>query len=155
MVPNGTYTRWSLGHERLGRGRAQLLTKCTAITAGGGRCQGVAIDDSSGLCHAHHPDRAERRKRAASKGGRRGGRGRTHPDLTSLKQDVRHVIDSVLDGTVGHSPGGVALQGFNVLLRAAKLELDIREQQDLIARLEELETALQEQHGGGRYGTSG
>ena len=131
------------------------MTKCTAITAGGGRCQGVAIDDSSGLCHAHHPDRAERRKQAASKGGRRGGRGRPQTDLTSLKADVRHVIDEVLAGTVGHSPGAVALQGYNTLLRAAKLELDIREQQDLVARLEELEAALQLQNEGGRYGISG
>ena len=111
---------------------------CTAITQGGGRCKGVAID-SSGLCHAHHPDRAEQRRRAARKGGKRGGRGRPGTDLADLKRDVRSVIDGVLAGTVLQGPGAVALQGFNVLLRAQKVELDVREQQELIERIEALE----------------
>jgi hypothetical protein len=52
------------------------LTSCTAITQGGGRCKGIAID-GSGICHARHPDRAGSRRRFASKGGKRGGRGAT------------------------------------------------------------------------------
>ena len=128
------------------------MGRCSGITAAGARCKGQAISDSE-YCISHDPDRADTRKRRAAKGGRRGGRGRPQVELASLKTDVRHVIDSVLDGTVGHSPGAVALQGFNVLLRAQKLELEIREQADLIQRLEELEAALELQHEPGRYGT--
>ena len=123
------------------------MTSCTAITQGGGRCKGIAID-SSGLCHAHHPDRAEQRSRAARKGGQRGGRGRPGADLGDLKRNVQKVIDDVLAGNVPHAPGAVALQGYNTLLRATKLELDIREQTELIERLEELEQALEGQRGG-------
>ena len=125
------------------------MASCTAITQGGGRCKGVAID-SSGLCHAHHPDRAEQRSRAARKGGQRGGRGRPGADLTDLKRDVRKVIDDVLAGNIQQGPGAVALQGYNTLLRAAKVELDIREQTELIERLEALERSAEGQRQGGR-----
>lgn len=127
------------------------MINCSGITRSGTACKGTPIEGSQ-WCFVHHPDHAEERRRYGSRGGKRGGRGRPQADLASLKQDVRRVIDSVLDGTVGHSPGGVALQGFNVLLRAAKLELDIREQQDLVARLEELEATLAQQGEGRRYG---
>ncbi len=125
------------------------MAGCTAITRGGGRCKGTAID-SSGLCHAHHPDRAEQRRRAASKGGIRGGRGRPLADLADLKRDVRKVIDDVLADNISQGPGAIALQGYNILLRAAKVEMDIREQQELIERLEALEAAQERQKGGGR-----
>ncbi len=124
---------------------------CTAITRGGGRCKGIAID-SSGLCHAHHPDRAEQRRRAASKGGQRGGRGRPGADLADLRREVRAVIGGVLTGRIAQGSGAVALQGYNTLLRAAKVEMDIREQQDLIERLEALEGALEGQKGERRWG---
>jgi hypothetical protein len=52
-------------------------------------------------------------------------------------------------------PRAVALQGYNTLLRAAKVELDIREQQELIERLEELEAVLERQSGRKGYGTWG
>ena len=127
------------------------MSSCTAITQGGGRCKGIAID-SSGLCHAHHPDRAEQRSRAARKGGQRGGRGRPGADLADLKRDVRKVIDDVLSGEVPQGPGAVALQGYNTLLRATKVELDIREQQDVLERMEELESMLERQNKGRDYG---
>ena len=127
------------------------MASCTAITQGGGRCKGIAID-SSGLCHAHHPDRAEQRSRAARKGGIRGGRGRPLADLADLKRDVRKVVNGVLAGEVPQGPGAVALQGYNTLLRAAKVELDIREQTELVERLEALEEAAEGHRGGRGWG---
>ena len=47
-------------------------------------------------------------------------------------------------------PGAVALQGYNVLLRSAKVELDIREQTEFIERLEALDRAGESQKQGGR-----
>ncbi|MDP9458080.1 MAG: hypothetical protein M3Q60_20430 [Actinomycetota bacterium] len=119
------------------------MSGCTAITQGGGRCKGTAID-SSGLCHAHHPDRAEQRSRAARKGGIRGGRGRPQVELADLKREVRAVIGGVLTGRIAHGPGAVALQGYNTLLRAAKVEMDIREQAEIIERIERLERSREE-----------
>jgi hypothetical protein len=36
-------------------------------------------------CYGHRPDLAEERRRNASKGGKRGGRGRSQTELTDIK----------------------------------------------------------------------
>ncbi len=120
------------------------MASCTAITTGGGRCKGMAID-SSGLCHAHHPDRAEQRRRAARKGGQRGGRGRPQAELADLKARLSTLADDVLEGKVDRSDAAVAGQLLNTVIRAVGVELKVREQQDLLERLEELEGALERQ----------
>jgi hypothetical protein len=101
-------------------------------------------------CFSHHPDHAEERKRNASRGGKRGGRGRPGSDLAGVKADIRAVIADVLAGEVRTGPAAVALQGYNALIRAEKLELDIREQHELTERLEELERLLEQRGQGGR-----
>ena len=99
--------------------------RCDGITSGGERCKLEATHGS--YCWSHAPETADERRRRASRGGKRGGRGRPGADLADLKRKVRKVIDGVLSGEVPHGPGAVALQGYNTLLRAAKVELDIRE----------------------------
>lgn len=127
------------------------MPKCTAITQGGGRCKGTAID-SSGLCHAHHPDRAGQRKRAARRGGKRGGRGRPQQELADIKARLLELAEQVLAGEVNRSNAAVAGQLLNTCIRAVGVELKAREQLDLIERLEELENLLERQKEGGRYG---
>ena len=122
------------------------MSQCAGIKADGGRCKAQAIRDSE-WCFNHHPDYQEQRRSRASRGGRRGGRGRPGADLANLKSDVRAVIDDVLEGKVLQGPGAVALQGYNVLIRATKLELEIREQQELTERLEALEATLEHKKG--------
>jgi hypothetical protein len=126
------------------------MAKCTAITRGGSRCKGIAID-SSGYCHAHHPDRAAARSRAASKGGRSGGRGRKQVELSSIKTQLQDLADGVLDGSIERSDASVTSQILNVLLRAISVELQVREQLELVHRMEALEEALDQterrQHG--------
>lgn len=77
-------------------------------------------------------------------------RAKPNREIKDLKRDVRSVIDGVLGGTILQGPGAVALQGYNVLLRAAKVELEVREQTELIERLEALER--QQEKGAGRWG---
>ena len=122
------------------------MARCTRIKDNGERCKADAMPGAE-WCYSHDPDRAEERRRNASKGGKRDGRGRPGADLADLKRDVRKVIDDVLAGSIQQGPGAVALQGYNTLLRAAKVELDIREQQELIERLEALERAAEGQSG--------
>ncbi len=120
--------------------------RCAAITRGGERCK---LDATSGsYCWSHAPENAEERKRR----GRRGGKARGASELSEIKRDIREVIDGVLEGTVQQGRAAVALQGFNALLRAAKVELEVREQTELIERLEALERATEGRKGGGSWG---
>jgi hypothetical protein len=127
------------------------LAKCTAITRGGARCKGIAID-SSGYCYAHHPDHAAARKRAAHKGGKRGGRGRPQAELTDIKQRLSDLADDVLEGRQNKGVAAVASQVLNVYLRAVSVELKAREQMELIERLESLETLLEQRKEERRHG---
>jgi hypothetical protein len=127
------------------------LARCTAITRGGDRCRGIAID-SSGYCYAHHPDHAGDRKRAAHKGGKRGGRGRPQAELSDIKRRLSDLADDVLEGRQDKGVAAVASQVLNVYLRAVSVELKAREQLELTERMEALEEALEQRKGEHRYG---
>jgi hypothetical protein len=127
------------------------LAKCTAITRGGARCKGIAID-SSGYCYAHHPDHAAARKRAAHRGGKRGGRGRPQVELANIKQRLSDLAEDVLEGRQNKGVAAVASQVLNVYLRAVSVELKAREQLELIERLESLETLLEQRKEERRHG---
>ena len=118
------------------------MAVCTAITGSGTRCKGIAID-SSGLCHAHHPDRAEARSRAAKRGGKRGGRGRPSSELARLQARFEELAEKVLTGEVKRAEGAVAGQLLNFARACVATRLKAVEQEEIIARLEALEEDLQ------------
>ncbi len=123
------------------------MGKCTAITRGGGRCRGVAIDGSS-LCYMHDPDHEQDRRRAARKGGKRGGRGRPTTELARLRDRFEELADKVLAGEVERADGAVAGQLLSGARACVRDGLAAREQEELTERLEELETLLEHQNGG-------
>jgi hypothetical protein len=127
------------------------LTTCTAITRGGTRCKGTAID-GSGYCYAHHPERAHARRRAATKGGKRGGRGRPVAELGTLRDENRDIRRRLLEGELAPGVAAVAVQSINCDVRAVGAALKAREQEELIERLETLEEALEQRKGERRYG---
>ena len=114
------------------------MGKCTAITRGGGRCKGVAID-GSGLCYSHHPDHEQDRRRAARKGGKRGGRGRPTSELARLGARFEELADMVLAGEVDRAAGAVAGQLLNGARACVRDGLAAREQEELEARIAALE----------------
>jgi hypothetical protein len=120
------------------------LAKCTAITQGGDRCKGIAID-SSGYCYAHHPNHADDRRRAAHKGGKRGGRGRPSPatgELVRRQGRIEELVSKVLSGEVERGDGAVAAQLLNGARACVLGGLKAREQEELYERVEELERRL-------------
>jgi hypothetical protein len=127
------------------------LAACTGITRSGGRCKGVAID-GSGLCYAHHPDHADDRRRAAHKGGKRGGRGRPVSELASLRDENADIRRRLLEGKLLPNVAAVAVQSINTDIRAVGAALKPKEQEELEGRLEELEVALERQKESRRYG---
>ncbi len=117
------------------------MAKCTAITRGGTRCKGVAID-GSGYCYAHSPDHAAERRRAARKGGKRGGRGRPVAELGALRVENAEIRERLLEGELLPGVAAVAIQSINTDIRAVSAALKAREQEELEARLGELEQLI-------------
>ena len=124
------------------------MALCSGIRADGGRCKAQAISNSE-WCFNHHPDYEEQRKQRSSRGGRRGGRGRTSAELASIKARLSDLADDVLKGSVDKGVAAVASQVWNVYLRAVTVELQAREQLELIERLEALEEAVMRKNNGG------
>jgi hypothetical protein len=127
------------------------LAKCTAITRGGDRCKGIAID-SSGYCYAHHPDHADARRRAAHKGGKRGGRGRPIAELGTLRDENADIRRRLLEGELQPNVAAVAVQSINTDIRAVGATLKAREQEEIAERLDALEALLEQRTQERRHG---
>ena len=118
------------------------MALCSGIKADGGRCKAQAMHGSE-WCIGHDPDQAEARRRRASKGGKRGGRGRPSSELARLQRRFEELADKVLDGELDRAAVAVAGQLLNGARACVRDGLTAREQEELIERMEELETALQ------------
>jgi hypothetical protein len=107
---------------------------------------------NSSFCIGHDPDQAEARRRRASKGGKRGGRGRPVAELAALRAENADIRERLLDGKLRPGVAAVAVQSINTDIRAVSASLRAREQEELEARLEELERALEQRKDGNRWG---
>ncbi len=120
------------------------MARCPAIKANGERCKGDAIPGAD-WCYSHDPDRAEERRRNASRGGKSGGGGRSSGELAEIKALLSELTNRVLGGegveALETGRAAVANQLVNTRLRAVELERRIRESDELEARIEELEQA--------------
>jgi hypothetical protein len=114
------------------------MSLCSGIRADGGRCRAQAITDSE-WCFNHHPGYEEQRRRRASKGGKRGGRGRPSVELARLQARFEELAEKVLSGEVERGVGAVAGQLLNGARACIKDAMEAREQEELAARLEALE----------------
>jgi hypothetical protein len=103
-------------------------------------------------CWNHHPDYEQARRRRASKGGKRGGRGRPQAELSDIKRRLSDLADDVLEGRQDKGVAAVASQVLNVYLRAVSVEMKVREAGELSERLEEIETLLEQRKEQRRYG---
>jgi hypothetical protein len=133
---------------KMRRGRGYPLSgQCSGITREGTRCQRSA-DGPHGLCWAHDPRHADQRRRMAS----RAARSKPGRELSDIKGRLSDLADDVLEGRQDKGIGAVVSQILNVYLRAVSVELKVREQMELIERLERLEEALERRNGGSRWG---
>jgi hypothetical protein len=96
----------------------------------------------------HDPDQAEARKRRASKGGKRGGRGRPVAELGALRDENADIRRRLLEGELSPGVAAVAVQSLNCDIRAVGVTLKAKEQEELEGRLEELEQVLAQKEGG-------
>jgi hypothetical protein len=106
----------------------------------------------SSFCLNHDPNRAEANRRRASKGGRRGGRGRSSAELAQLQKRFEELADLVLAEQIDRSIGIAVGQLLNGARACIRDSLAAKEQEQLIERLELLEEQLQERRDHERLG---
>jgi hypothetical protein len=119
------------------------LAKCSGITQAGTACRGTPTGNSQ-WCYAHHPGRAEERRRHGSKGGRLAGRGRPSVELARLRARFEELAEKVLAGEIERGVGAVAGQLLNGARACVRDGLAAREQEELLGRIEEIETLLEQ-----------
>jgi hypothetical protein len=122
------------------------VATCTATKRNGEACT-LPANGPQGLCWAHDPKNAERRRRGAS----RGGRAKASRELPQLKTLLADLTEQVLAGDLDTGRAAVANQLINTRLRAVELERKIKETEELEARIGALERS-QTEPGGRRWG---
>jgi hypothetical protein len=127
------------------------MSVCSGIRADSSRCKAQAMRNSA-FCIGHDPDQAEARRRRASKGGKRGGRGRPSVELARLQARFEDLAEKVLSGEIERGVGAVAGQLLNGARACVRDGLLAREQEELVSRMEAIEAALEEQKSERRYG---
>ncbi len=113
---------------------AYLRSICASTKRDGSPCT-LPSNESSGLCWAHDPANAERRRRGQS----RGGRNKPSRELQAIKQRLSDLADDVLAGSVDRGNAVVVGQLLNTTIRAISVGLRAREMEELTGRLEALE----------------
>ena len=128
------------------------MNRCLGTKRDNSPCT-VTVEPPHTYCWWHNPANAETRQRAASKGGKRAGRGRPVAELLRLQRRFEELADKVLRGEVERARGAVAGQLLNGARACVRDGLSAREQEELLERLEALETVIESQRqGGNRWG---
>jgi hypothetical protein len=125
--------------------------RCAAITKAGERCKAEATHGS--CCWNHALETAEARKQRARKAGRTGGNGRSSglSETAEAKRSIRGLVAKAITGDLDRSVATAAFMGLNVLARYIELEMKLREQAEVLERIEALE-AVQEPGKGASWG---
>ena len=127
------------------------MAVCTVTKRNGEPCTLPAIGKQD-TCWAHSPETAEARRKRAS----RGGKGKAARRVTGLWDKVEDVIVGVEAERLSPSQANSMLRGFGVLISLdrldverseleiaqRRLELDVQERTQIVARLEELEVLM-------------
>jgi len=110
-----------------------LAAQCTATKRNKERCT-LPANGPHGLCWAHDPANAEKRRRVAS----RGGRGKANREVAALKDELKSVITDVRAGDLDRNDAAVMIQGYRALKDLIALERQVKETDELAAEIEEL-----------------
>lgn len=113
------------------------MARCVGTKRDGKQCTTI-VKPPLTHCYQHDPEKADERRRNASKA----GRVRPSKEIASIKVQLAEMVAAVLSGAPT-APYAVANQLINTRLRAVELERKIREQDELEARIEELERSTE------------
>ena len=120
-----------------------MSRQCPSTKRNGDRCSG-SVPEGKYHCWFHDPANSDKRRR-------KGNKSRVSKDLHKLLEDL---TERVVGGELEPYPASVAGSLIGVRLRLLEYERRIKEQDELVGRLEALETRAQEeqQRGGNRWG---
>ncbi len=127
-----------------GGGGLSLMARCAGIKPTGERCERI-VKASQTYCFSHDPERAGERRRNASKAGK-GGSG---AEIRGLKKQLEDLVEDVRAGRMERGDAVVVNQILNTRARLIELERKVREQDEVLARIEALEQSQQQQGGRG------
>ena len=120
------------------------MPRCAGEKQDGTPCERI-VSASQTFCFAHDPAQADRRSRNASKA----ARSKPSRELAAVKERLRGLADKVLSGQVEREAAAVAGRILSVYLRAVEQERKLREQEEVLERLEALEQKARQ---GGQLG---
>src|SRR5215217_9710023 len=107
------------------------MPRCGGVRPDGSQCERV-VTGTDDFCYSHDPARKEQRKKAAAKAGSTPWK----PELRQAKQMLKDLAQDVLDGKVNRADGSVVAQIYGVLCRYIEAERKIKEQEEIMERLE-------------------
>jgi hypothetical protein len=113
------------------------MALCAGTKRNGEGCT-ATVEPPLRYCWWHDPANAEKRHRAASKG----GRGKTSKVTKGLHELLEDLANRVIEGKLETSRGAVANQLIGTRIRLLEYERRLKEQEELEGRLEELEAIL-------------
>ena len=119
------------------------MNRCLGTKRDNSRCT-VTVEPPQTYCWWHDPVNADKRKRAAARGGKRAGRGRPQAELGALRVENAEIRERLLEGELLPGVAAVAIQSINTDIRAVSAALKAREQEELEGRLEEVEEILRQ-----------
>ena len=118
------------------------MRRCAGSKRDGTPCT-ASVEEGQTYCWWHDPSYSEKRRRAAS----RGGRAKARPPLTrELHRQLGTLADDVASGKLKPYVAAVCVQVVNARIRLVEVERRVQEQEELLERLEQLERS----RGGGR-----
>ena len=118
------------------------MARCAGFKPNGEPCERI-VPASQGYCYSHDRNRADERRRAASKA----GKSKPNREVADIKRRLSDLAVNVLSGSVDKGVGAVVSQVLNVYLRAVSVELKVKEAEEIEGRLGELETMLTREKG--------
>ena len=121
------------------------MNRCLGTKRDNSPCT-VSVEPPQTYCWWHDPANASQRKAAASKGGKRAGKGRPQAEIHEIKTRLSELAQGVLEGDIARADAAVAGQLLNYIIRAVGMELKVKEQLELEVRIEELESIVEGQN---------
>jgi predicted RNA-binding Zn ribbon-like protein len=113
------------------------MPRCAGVTAANEPCSRL-VSEGVPFCHAHDPDKAEARKKAASKAARSVSRN-AKTELKDAKNTLREITRRVDAGELDTRKAAVMIQAQNAIIRALSTEVQIIDQQEVLTKLDKLE----------------